>query len=185
MVYAAHFSELLHIATFLYCLLIRPIELMRLQRKHLDFKNKIVRIPGIASKTDFARHPKIAQVFFDFLIVNNYESLPPHFYLFGDMLKPAAKITLHEDRRKRMMENMHLKVCRMLRKIGIFFEVKQRMYSWKSTGAIDLFRAGVKMKFIQMQSGHTSIATTEIYLKSLGAMDPDYENELNEKQTSL
>jgi len=45
------------------------------------------------------------------------------------------------------------------------------LYSWKNTGAVMMVRAGMKIKYISMLMGHSSIETTDIYLKSLGIDD--------------
>jgi len=182
-VYQARYPELFHIATFIYSLMLRPIEVMRLQRKHLDFRNRQVRLPAASSKTNLVRHPKISAVFFDFLKNHNYENLPGSYFLFGDDLRPAPTVTRSDDRRKRVMENMHLKACRIIK--HIHFEQKQRMYSWKSTSMVDMLRAGAKMKYIQEQCGHSTLVTTEIYFKNKGAFDSDYVKELDEKQVSI
>lgn len=181
--YSKHCPELLDVASFIYYLLMRPIEVMRLQAKHLDFENRIVKITAMASKTDEVRHPKISDVFYEFLLQRGYDKLPGNYYLFGDDLRPAEKVTRHEDRRKRTMEQMHRNAAKKLKKIS--FEKIQQMYSWKSTGAIDLYREGTKMKYIQHQCGHRSIVTTEIYLKNLGALDDDFLKEINAKQRAL
>jgi integrase len=48
------------------------------------------------------------------------------------------------------------------------FVGKYTLYSWKYTGNIKLFNAGVNLKSIQLQNGHTTLRTTEKYLKKLG-----------------
>ncbi|MBO0934610.1 tyrosine-type recombinase/integrase [Fibrella aquatilis] len=45
---------------------------------------------------------------------------------------------------------------------------KYTLYSWKYTGNIKLFNTGINLKNIQMQNGHTTLRTTEKYLKRLG-----------------
>ena len=44
-----------------------------------------------------------------------------------------------------------------------------KLYSWKHTGNIAAERAGISMRELQEQNGHTTIATTEIYFRKLKA----------------
>jgi integrase len=50
-------------------------------------------------------------------------------------------------------------------------------YSWKNTGAVMMYKNGVKMKYISLLMGHSSIEITDIYFKSLGI--DDVMNEIN------
>ena len=44
-------------------------------------------------------------------------------------------------------------------------------YSWKNTGAVMMYKNGIKMKYISLLMGHSSIETTDMYFKSLGIDD--------------
>lgn len=45
------------------------------------------------------------------------------------------------------------------------------LYSWKNTGAVMMYQEGVKMKYISLLMGHSSIEITDEYFKSLGIDD--------------
>ena len=45
------------------------------------------------------------------------------------------------------------------------------LYSWKNTGAVMMYKEGVKMKYISLYMGHSSIEITDEYFKSLGIDD--------------
>lgn len=45
------------------------------------------------------------------------------------------------------------------------------LYSWKNTGAVMMYMNGVKMKYISLLMGHSSIEITDEYFKSLGIDD--------------
>lgn len=45
------------------------------------------------------------------------------------------------------------------------------LYSWKHTGVVNAYHAGIDIKSIQMQCRHHSIQQTDTYLKSLGFTD--------------
>jgi site-specific recombinase XerD len=42
------------------------------------------------------------------------------------------------------------------------------LYSWKHTGVVSAFQAGLNIKLIQELLRHHSLEMTDIYLKSLG-----------------
>jgi integrase len=45
------------------------------------------------------------------------------------------------------------------------------LYSWKNTGAVMMYKEGVKMKYISLLMGHSSIEVTDEYFKSMGIDD--------------
>jgi integrase len=42
------------------------------------------------------------------------------------------------------------------------------LYSWKHSGVVAAYKAGIDIKTIQSQCRHQSLEQTDIYLKSLG-----------------
>jgi integrase len=51
------------------------------------------------------------------------------------------------------------------------------LYSWKHTGVVNAFRAGLDIKKLQSHLRHHSLEMTDIYLKSLGlVIDKELEN---------
>jgi integrase len=42
------------------------------------------------------------------------------------------------------------------------------LYSWKHTGVVSAYEAGIDLKRIQLQCRHSTVAQTDQYLKSLG-----------------
>lgn len=96
------------------------------------------------------------------------EGFPDHYYLFGKGGMPSpnkiGRNTLYN--RHRMFLD-----CVNLSEGGFTF------YAWKSTGAVMMYKNGVKMKYISLLMGHSSIEITDIYFKSLGI--DDVMNEIN------
>lgn len=60
---------------------------------------------------------------------------------------------------------MSRKHSEFLKKVGI---ADKTLYSWKHSGVVRAYKAGVDLKAIQMQCRHHSIEQTDTYLKSLG-----------------
>ena len=67
---------------------------------------------------------------------------------------------------KNIMSNRHRDILKDLN-----FSPNHTLYSWKHTGVVKAFLAGINIKSIQLQCRHYSIAETDNYLKSLGLFD--------------
>ncbi|MEN7551857.1 hypothetical protein AAG747_28330 [Rapidithrix thailandica] len=108
----------------------------------------------------------------NFEIPNNNFGLeiPKQHYLFGaDKMKPGPDSLL----RVRVTER-HIKVLRHLE----IYDGLVTLYSWKHTGVVNAYRAGVDIKTLQSQLRHHSLEMTDIYLRSLGMV---LNNELKDK----
>ena len=56
-----------------------------------------------------------------------------------------------------------------------------KLYSWKHTGNIAAERAGISLRELQEQNGHTTVATTEIYFRKMKAnQNPNIVNKFQE-----
>ena len=89
------------------------------------------------------------------------EGFPDHFFIFGRGGTPnadkIARYTLYN--RHRMYLN------------SLDLPIGHSFYSWKNTGAVMMYKNGIKMKYISLLMGHSSIETTDMYFKSLGIDD--------------
>lgn len=94
---------------------------------------------------------------------------PSHYYLFGHGRYPSAKqIGIHS------LYDRHLWYMQ-------YFDLPKgyTFYSWKNTGAVMMYRNGVKMKYISLLMGHTDMEITDRYFKSLGIDDVMDDVEIN------
>jgi integrase len=98
--------------------------------------------------------------------INGY---PSHYFLFGKGRTPSAmkigKNTLYE-RHKYYMQYLEL-------------PEGYSHYSWKNTGAVMMYKNGVKMKYISLLMGHYDFSVTDRYFRSLGIDDVMDEVKIN------
>lgn len=142
---------------FVYYCFIRPNELMQLQVKHINFKDKSIIIPGHISKNRKQSSVEIPDAFFE-LVKNKYEKLDSEFFLFGKGLVPGTT-SIHRNR----ASASHKKVLEDLGVVGSY-----TLYSWKHTGNVAAWEAGVSPYKIMEQNRHHSLEQTMTYARTLG-----------------
>lgn len=86
---------------------------------------------------------------------------PDHYYLFGKHHAPSNERIGRND-----LYNRHKQLLD-----GLDFPKGYTFYSWKNTGAVMMYKNGIKMKYISLLMGHSSIEITDTYFKSLGIDD--------------
>lgn len=148
---------------FVFYTLARPIELIHLQVKHIDLSRGKINIPAIASKNRKSRScnipPGLRVVLNDWL---KFESVND--YLFGYGLSISPKPLL----RRNSVTEKHKEVLNELE-----FEGKISLYSWKYSGIINAYLAGISIEEIRQQAGHSSVVITQIYMQKLGLLKPN------------
>lgn len=90
----------------------------------------------------------------------NLEMYPADYYIFGIKGKPSEKpagVSYYS--------NMHRKIIK-----DLGYSDDYTLYSWKHTGVVDSYNAGIDIRRLQLQIGHSQLSDTAIYLKSLGLM---------------
>lgn len=95
---------------------------------------------------------------------NKWRELPPDTYIFSTGFKPG-KIPGKPKKQASRFRNAVLK--------KLNFTIDYTMYSWKHTGVVSLYRAGVPRYAIRLQAGFKDDRSFEAYLKSLGLFDAD------------
>ncbi|WP_421977173.1 tyrosine-type recombinase/integrase [Roseivirga seohaensis] len=163
--------QLYYVCMFEYYLFLRPGEIQTLKISQIQWEEKRVVINN-DSKTGRPRFPVISEACEKVILEMGVLGLNPDFYVFGKSRKPGPVCTGHNTFRRRFME--------IRDKLGI--ESKYSLYSWKHTGNLDSLMAGVNIKAIQQQNGHTDIATTDAYLQSLGF---EHNEQIRSKQPSI
>ena len=157
---------------FIYGALIRPGELRRLRRHHLDLERQVVALPAEETKSGIERTPAIPDWMYAELMAAGFHKVPGKCWLVGSGLvpgeRPIARNTL----------NRHW--VRM--RDALKWPASKQLYSLRDTGIIQLLRDGVDLLHVRQQAGHTDIATTNNYLKHAFPHGPA---EVKEKATAL
>lgn len=157
-----HDKELMLSIWLQYHCFIRPqSELRRLRGRHICIEENVIRIPG-----DKTKNKKDAIVTIPDVLIPNLKkySFPSNYFVFGKKLKPA----LEKPCSKNYMNNRHKGILELLHKKGDLENIDGLMhYSWKDTGAYELFSRGVNILEIMRQLRHANLSTTQKYCDSL------------------
>lgn len=151
----------------MYFAFIRPGEILKLQFGHVHMRDAYITVHGLISKNGKTETAQIIPVLAHELETRLIFQKPDH-YLFSTGIKPG-KYPLS----KQVPFRRHEKA---LKELGLL-EKGYTLYSWKHTGAVNAYRAGVGIKELQNMLRHSSVQMTDIYLKSLGLRtDPNLKN---------
>ena len=150
------------IVQLLYYCFIRESELARLRVKDVDLAQKKIFISGTNSKNKkraFVTMPASIVEMFREMDLKQY---PRDYFLFTPELEPGkhqAYSSAYYKKYKQILDLTNIN--------------EKTLYSWKHTGVVEAYKAGVNIKAIQLQCRHSSIEQTDIYLKSLGLGEND------------
>jgi integrase len=152
--------DLYNFTRFIFYAYIRPAELIKIKISMVDMVTRTIKIPAHISKTKKAGAIPIIKPLLELIQSKRLLMYPQNFYLFGSGLKPSAK-----QANKNEATTLH-KLA--MQELGIYRHRETVLYSWKHTGNIMAYLAGTDIKIIQQVNRHSSIQTTEIYLRKLG-----------------
>lgn len=153
-----HCPRLYLVTQFIYFCYIRPAELMRLKVSNVDFKHRKIVIYPDQSKTHRQEQVEIPDAFLPLVESMELEKYGDNDFLFSRGLVPGSK-----QLSRNYITQKHLIALRALK-----FAPDFTLYSWKASGVISAYKAGIDIYSIMRQCRHTSINHTMIYLKSLG-----------------
>lgn len=162
--------ELFHFISMMYHTLARPNEIRQLQVHNIHLNKKKIYFEASKTKSKVDRWINIHDSLIDTLIelIKNKSS---NEFLFPGSVpgKPVSKNRMTA-RHREFLKHLELD------------NGEHTLYSWKHTGVVLAYEAGVDIKSIQRQCGHSSITETDNYLKSLGLYD---NHEITLKQPRL
>jgi integrase len=145
---------------FMFYGFIRPAEIGRMQVYMIELQNDQIVLPANICKNRKTRYVRISANFRSYIEQLNLDQYRPTDYVFGkNLISGQFKI------QKNFASALHAEYVQHF-KFGPDFT----LYSWKHTGVVKHYRAGVDIKSIQQQVGHASLEETNKYLKSLGLL---------------
>lgn len=149
--------ELWSFIQIIYNTFIRPNELRQLKVSDIRLAERTIYIDAKISKNNKSEFVTIPDSLIDSIIdlVQNKTS--------GEFIFPGKTGAISKNR----MNDRHRPFL-----VKHSFTKDHTLYSWKHTGVVRAYKAGVDLKRIQLQCRHHSIAQTDTYLKSMGL----YEN---------
>ena len=135
----------------------RPLECLGIRRRHVDFDQGIIKLPGTISKNSKSDVVDLPGQILEQLRAMHFDKADPDTLLFsGHDLQPGDT-TIHRNRVSELWKRL------VRQELGI----DKDMYSLKHRGAIDLVNAGVDIKKIQTYMRHSSLDITDKYLRTL------------------
>lgn len=141
-----------------YCFL-RRTELSKLQVKHINWNNKTIVIPSGNAKSRVQDSVTIPKTLERLIEAYGLIKLDSELYLFGRHFipgrKPMSRIDDFSDRQRNLNKELGIGKGRTF-------------YSWKHTGAVELYNLTKDPYVVMRQCRHTDIKMTMIYLRSLG-----------------
>jgi site-specific recombinase XerD len=146
--------ELWTFIQFIYYCYLRPIEIRALKMDHVNLKTHKIFVPATISKNGKEAYLDIPSPFMNFLEKIDFFK-DKKGYLFTNKTGLPVSKNVMTSRHKDFIDNLEM-------------DNRHTLYSWKHTGVVKAYKAGVDIKSIQRQCRHTSIDMTDNYLKSLG-----------------
>ncbi len=133
----------------------REVRLLKVR----DVLEQTILYVAINSKSKRSKAPTIPAKLQELITRLGIRDYDPEYFVFGSEGKPGPNV-----RGKNYFYEHHHAVLDKLN-----FSSGYTLYSWKHTGNIRALKAGVNLRSLQNQNGHSSIKTTEIYLRSFGS----------------
>jgi integrase len=149
-------KELWCFISMIYHTLARPNELRQLQVYNIHLNKRKIYFDALKTKNKNERWINLHDGLIE-TIIELIKNKSSNEYLFpgSNAGKPVSKNRMTARHRE------------FLKKLG-WDDGDHTLYSWKHTGVIMAYEAGVDIKSIQQQCGHSSIMETDNYLKTLG-----------------
>ena len=152
-------------AQFLYYCFVRPGELRFMQIKHLDLEEGKIMLTADITKPSRNR---IVDVDSEFLVrlFSEYKlhTYPESHYVFTVKKEPGIK-PIGKNYFWNHFDNVREKLN---------LSKDYNFYGFKHTGAVAALKAGADIKDIQNQMGHSSVAITDEYLKSMVGYESEF-----------
>jgi integrase len=151
------------VCNFMYYTLARTNEMTKLRIQDIDLKHNKIFLRSQDSKNNEDRWITIPTQLRKIIEEEGWAELPPNYYLFGN---PGIKPGLDYFHTRKLGYYFRY---RILDKLD--YDKKYTLYSWKHTGVIAAYRAGIPPADIRRQTGHKSWNSFEKYLFSLGLFE--------------
>lgn len=165
--------------SFMYFTLARPYEEIR-RLKVGDLAEDCIIFRSDTVKTSRPKTVPIEPPLEALIQSMNLRSYPPNYYVFGKHERSRTNWRQAQDRQfftrydvrpglvlagESLLSDRHRRMTKALD-----FESGYDLYGWKHSGAVMLYKATKDIKLVQERCGHSTVATTEKYLRDLGVL---------------
>jgi integrase/recombinase XerD len=143
---------------------IRPIELRRLRFHMFDFGTGVIRLTKNETKNKENATVTIPDSIIPFLKNFNFGQWNQRWLIFGEGLQPHPDNSCGHN----SLNHRHRTILKKLKKSNQLRDINGlSFYSWKDTGALELFKRKVNILEIRKQLRHKDLKTTQVYCESL------------------
>ena len=153
--------ELWYFCNFVFYAFLRPEEIRRLKVKNVDRKKGKIYIGAQDSKVKREGYVEIPSGLMKVLDQMKLDWNDKDRYIFTSPDNGPYKMS---------NRNYHARFYREVMK-ELNLDENHTIYSWKHTGNVKAYLAGIGLYSIMAQNRHSSLETTKNYLKSLGLLD--------------
>lgn len=163
---AAKDNNLLMVCKHMYYTLMRPNEISQLKVGDIAaYHQHQIAFSAEVSKNKMYRNITLPKGYEDELLqwLAKFNA-KPDWFLFGRKFMPGP----NHYPPNQMADSYRTRVL-----VPLNYSKDYTFYSWKHTGVVSLYRAGVKPYAIRLQLGHINDKSFETYLKSLGLFEND------------
>lgn len=161
---------------------IRPIELRRLRFNMIGLEEGVIRLPSAVTKNKENSIVTIPDVLLPYLRAFGLDQYPGTWLIFGEGGQPHKSKPCGHD----LLSSRHKAIIDKLHQEGTLEDITGlAFYSWKDTGAMELFKQKVNMLEIMRQLRHKSLSTTQKYCQSLYQVNYEIKALRNDALTSL
>jgi integrase len=144
---------------FMYYCFLRRTEILNLKIQDISLASRTILVAYGSGKNRKQEAVSIPKEFLVFLKSLNLEKYPQEFYVFSRNLLPGENKRLKAD----AITHMHKEFLKALK-----IDSSKTLYSWKHSGVVELYKEIKDPYALMRQLRHYDLATTMIYLKSLG-----------------
>lgn len=170
------YTQLLLMINFIYYTLARPGELRKLRIRHIEMDQSRLFIPGTISKNKTDEYVSLPEPLKKLIRKYKLLSYDPDLFIFGKKQIPGPDEPYGNtfwERNATVLEDLGLT------------DRPYDIYSYKHSGAINLYKATKDMRIVQRQCRHASIEQTNTYLRDLAVMDNYYEKAVQKWKGAL
>lgn len=149
---------------FLHCMFvyftgIRPrSELVKVKIGDIFWEKKKVAVHGNFSKNHKTEYVGLARSFMPYIL--HLQTMPPRDYIFPGKLNPEkpASYNYFGEKFRKVLD-------------GFGYGRDYQLYSWKHTGAVEVYQKTKNLIALQRWARHADVRTTQLYLRQLGIED--------------
>lgn len=147
---------------FIFYAFIRPGEIRQLRISDLLMDDRKILVRAEVSKNKRRQFVQMTEQLHAAILDSGILDYPDSNYIFSAGGTPGTRMI--------GIRHMNSRHQALLARHG-FDTTIHKLYSWKHTGAVACYKAGMKVKDIQIQMRHANLEETDGYLRSLGIND--------------